>query len=249
MRPPPEIRNEHGESLAYSFVPGQRDRRDIVVIGHGVTSNKDRPWSEALSLALRAQGVASLRIAFSGNGDSEGSFADSNISKAVADLGSVLDALDGWNVSYVGHSMGGATGALRAAQDTRIQTLVSLAAITHCEEFVDRMFGMLEPGELMLGKARCPFSLRLREDLHAIGSTLQHLPAIRVPWLLVHGTADDIVPVGDSRDAHGANRSRSTLIELEGVDHSFTGEGLESLIHVVVPWLLSNVSNGQGQRE
>ncbi|MFT5200485.1 MAG: putative alpha/beta-fold hydrolase, partial [Planctomycetota bacterium] len=55
------IHNAHGERIAFTFVPGQSDRRDIVVIGHGLTSDKERPWSVGLSNALRERGIASLR--------------------------------------------------------------------------------------------------------------------------------------------------------------------------------------------
>ena len=43
-----------------------------------------------------------------------------------------------------------------------------------------------------------------------------------------------------SRDLHAAARGRSELTELEGVDHAFTGDGLKSLVHAVVPWLLTD---------
>ena len=235
---PSAIHNDLGESLAFSFVAGSEGCREIVVMGHGVTSDKDRPWSCALSEALASAGVASLRVAFSGNGASQGSFADSTITKAVGDLGSVLDALEGWNVSYVGHSMGGATGVIRAARDTRIRALVSLAAVTHTGEFVERMFGDLQPGDPMLGKEHCPFSLALREDLIGIGSTVSCGQAITSPWLLVHGSADDIVPAEHSRDSHAASEGGSELVVLEGVDHSFSGAGLDQLVQTVAPWLL-----------
>ena len=39
--------------------------------------------------------VASIRIAFSGNGASEGEFLESNITKEIEDLGSVIDMLEG----------------------------------------------------------------------------------------------------------------------------------------------------------
>ena len=52
-------------------------------------------------------GVNALRFSFAGNGASGGQFTDATISKEVADLGSVLDAYAGWNVCYIGHSMGG----------------------------------------------------------------------------------------------------------------------------------------------
>ena len=102
-----------------------------MVIGHGVTAHKDRPFLVALAEGLSRAGIAALRISFSGNGASEGRFEDSNISKEVEDLGAVLDALPGRALAYAGHSMGGAVGVLRAARDPRIRALVSLAAIVH----------------------------------------------------------------------------------------------------------------------
>ena len=95
-----EIRNEHGERLDYTVHEGKGNR--IVVIGHGVTGNKDRPALVALAEGLAAAGISALRVSFSGNGESEGAFTDSTITKEVADLGKVIDALDGYNVCYVG---------------------------------------------------------------------------------------------------------------------------------------------------
>ena len=219
--------------------PGPGERRALVVIGHGVTSDKDRPWSEALSSALAERGVPSLRIAFSGNGESEGRFEDATITKEAADLGAVLDALEptGPRLHYVGHSMGGAVGLVRAAMDGRLRSLVSLAAVTHTGEFVRRMFGHLQPGEPMLGKPHCPWSPALGSDLEAIHTLAGATPLAPIPWLAVHGTADDVVPVEHSRDLARASQGRCTLIELEGVDHSFTGPGLGALVEAVVPWL------------
>ena len=123
-----ELRNLAGEALDFAFSPGADGRPDLVVLGHGVTANKDRPFLVALSESLSAAGMANLRFSFSGNGGSEGRFEQSTVSKEVADLGAVLDALEdsggGHRIAYVGHSMGGAVGALRAAQDSRIRLLV-----------------------------------------------------------------------------------------------------------------------------
>ena len=232
------IRNREGERIAHTWVPGSPEGRDCVVIGHGVTSDKERPWSERLSERLAESGVASLRIAWSGNGESEGSFADSTITKEVADLGSVLDALGGqWRVSYIGHSMGATVGMLRAATDPRIQRLVSLAGVVHTRSFLESFFGHLEVGQPMLDKPHCPLSAKLVQDLTDIESAVAAAPEISVPWLIVHGTDDNVVPIAHGRDAHAASRGHAKLVELEGVDHSFTADGLAQMADVVVPWL------------
>ena len=43
-----DIANSEGERLDYSFHEGSAGSRDVVVIGHGVTGNKDRPFVIAL---------------------------------------------------------------------------------------------------------------------------------------------------------------------------------------------------------
>ena len=237
------IRNRRGERLAYSFEGGDPDRRELVVLGHGVTSDRDRPWSRALSRALAKAGIASMRIAFAGNGESEGRFEDATITKEVLDLSAVLDALPDRRVAYVGHSMGGAVGLLCAAADDRIHALVSLAAITHTAEFAQRMFGHLQPGELMLDKPHCPLGADFMADLESIGSLVGTAPEVRVPWLLVHGTEDDVVPVQHSRDAHAAAAGRSQLVELPGAGHSFTGESRARMVAVVAPWLIRRMEH------
>ncbi len=87
-------------------------------------------------------------MSFAGNGESEGRFEDVTPTKEAADLGSVLDALEAWgvqHVAYVGHSMGGAVGVLRASVDPRIEALVSLAGMFHVHAFMQRTFGHLVP--------------------------------------------------------------------------------------------------------
>ena len=86
------IRNSSGEVLDYTFHAGTEGPRHIAVLGHGVTGNKDRPFVVALAEGLAAAGIHALRFSFAGNGASEGRFADATISKAVGDLGAVLDA-------------------------------------------------------------------------------------------------------------------------------------------------------------
>ena len=90
-----DIANSEGERLDYSFHEGSAGSRDVVVIGHGVTGNKDRPFVIALAEGLAAAGINALRFSFAGNGDSGGRFVDATISKEVEDLGSVMDALAG----------------------------------------------------------------------------------------------------------------------------------------------------------
>src|SRR5690606_9062424 len=100
----------------------------LVIIGHGVTANLDRPLLKALADGLAAKGWPCLRLSFSGNGNSEGDFRESNITKESEDLADLIESLpDETELAYIGHSMGGAVGIMTAAEDERIKVLVTLA--------------------------------------------------------------------------------------------------------------------------
>ncbi len=233
-----EIRNRHDERLDHTFHPGTRADA-LVILGHGLTGNKDRPLLVALANGLSACGWPCLRISYSGNGASEGNFADSCITKGIADLQAVLDAVpDDVKVAYAGHSMGGAVGVLTAARDMRICTLVSLAGMTHTAAFVAREFGDVAPGQgLMWDEEEHPLSEKFADDLKSIGSTLSAAEAVPQPWLLIHGDADDLVPTQDSRDAFEAAICEKNFLELPGGSHSLDEADYPKIIDAVDGWL------------
>lgn len=240
------VRNAAGERIDHGWhaaagqdgVPPQR----VVVIGHGVTSHWDRPWQTELASALAAAGLPSLLVSFAGNGLSDGRFEDVTPTKEAADLGSVIDALHAWGVqrvAYAGHSMGGAVGVLRASVDARVGALVSLAGMFHVHVFMQRTFGHLVPGEgLMLDKPGCVWNTTLAADAARLGSLHAQAAAVRVPWLLVHGDADELVPLQDSLDARAAAADRPELVVLPGVDHRFT-DAIPAMSSAVVNFLTS----------
>lgn len=235
-----DLHNRHAERLDATFHPGAPGSPNLVVLGHGVTGNKDRPFAQRVAEKSAAAGLAALRFSFSGNGSSAGRFEDSCITKEVEELGAVLDAFPEHRSAYVGHSMGAAVGVLSAAADPRIRLLVSLSGMVHTRAFCERKFGALVPGrDVMWEKPECPLSQTFVQDLHAIGSVEDAAARVRVPWLLVHGTADTVVPLDDSLDALARARPGiAELVQLEGADHVFSGPALEEMSEIVVDWLV-----------
>lgn len=233
-----ELSNSCGESIESAFHPGTRTDC-LVILGHGVTGNMDRPLLIALAEGLSMRGWPCLRISFSGNGNSGGRFEDATITKEVDDLGAVLETVpDDVKVAYAGHSMGGAVGVIRAVRDPRIRVLVSLAGMTHTKDFCQREFGDVRPGAgCMWDEPECPLSEGFVEDLHAIGDTLQAARNITQPWLLIHGTEDDVVPIHDSQDAHDAAVCMKRLIPVQGAGHSFGEETHAAVIDAMDAWL------------
>lgn len=233
-----EIRNAQGERIDFTYHHGRGGAPEIVLLGHGVTGNKDRPFVVALAEGLAKAGVPVIRFSFSGNGASQGKFSESTISKEVEDLGAVMEAVKDREICYIGHSMGGAVGVLRAAKDARIKALVSLAGMVHTKAFAEREFGMVKPGEgFMWDDTNCPLSQTYMDDMARIGSVVEQGTKIGVPWLLVHGTEDDVVPLQDSLDIFEKANEPKQLVKLPGANHVFAGEHTAPMIEAVVKWV------------
>jgi len=239
------IRNAAGERLDYSFASGRGDPRYpdwLVVLGHGVTGNKDRPVIADTAQALNAAGFDTLRFSFAGNGDSEGDFRHATISKEVDDLDAVLEAVTPLytRVCYIGHSMGGAVGVLKAATDPRINALVSLAGMIETKAFAKAEFGQETPDSgCMWDEPSCPLSAVFMEDLcEHVGTVAPQIADVRVRWLLLHGTTDDVVLPQDSKQVQASKGGGVTVRFIEGADHSFNEPSHKAeMTEAVCRWL------------
>ena len=234
---PAVIRNQAGERIDYTYHAGAEVGGPVVVIGHGVTAHKDRPFLVALAEGLAEAGIAALRISFSGNASSEGYFADSNISKEVEVWAPCWTPCQDGRSPTRGTAWAARSACCVRAADPRIRVLVSLAAIAHTQAFAERTFGDLTPGVgLMLGKPGCVLSQAYLDDMRRIGSVVQHAEEIAVPWLFVHGARDTLVPIQDTRDAYARARAPKSLVVLDEADHVFEPGLTPRMVEAAVNW-------------
>ena len=239
------IQNSAGEKLDYTFSCGHEQSRQagwIVVLGHGVTGDKDRPIIADTAKALNAAGFDTLRFSFAGNGASDGDFRDASITKEVADLDAVLDAVcpEYAKICYIGHSMGAAVGVIQAAKDKRINALISLAGMVDTKAFAETEFGEETPDQgLMWEEPSCPLSSTYMTDLcDTIQSVAPLAKSISAPWLLLHGSEDDVVNPRDTRQVQQLKGDTVDVVFIEGADHSFNqADHQEQATSKVAAWL------------
>ncbi len=233
-----QIRNKHGEKIDHAFhdVDGVNDK--LVILAHGVTGDKDREMMVELSNMLANMGWPTMRISFSGCGNSEGKFTDATISKESDDLVAILDQVKGTKkIAYIGYSMGGAVGALTAAKDDRISVMVSLAGMVRTKVFAETEFGDVVPDEgYMWEDEETPLSQKFMDDLRQIDTVIPAVKDIRLPWLLLHGSEDDVVLPDDSVHLFNHLKGKKKHVVIEGTDHSFAGHW-EALAGHIDEWL------------
>jgi dienelactone hydrolase len=219
--------------------------RPAVLILPGFKGFKEWGMFPALADRVARAGFSAVAINVSGAGvDEAGRFAfperfgHNSFSAELEDIRRVLDALTLGQlgmaptsiIGLVGHSRGGGMAILTASRDPRIQALVTWAAISTVDRWPDRTAEWRAEGRIDITNTRTgevlPLYVDVLEDLQANREQLDIEAAagrIGIPWLLLHGSADPAVPLGEARAlvaaASPANPPR--LIILEGAGHTF----------------------------
>ncbi|MEE8720027.1 MAG: alpha/beta fold hydrolase [Coriobacteriales bacterium] len=94
----------------------------LLVMVHGIMTNRRMERFDALSDALLAGGIATLRFDMNGRGQSDGAFERMTIPREMRDLEQIfafareLPGVDSARVALLGHSQGGLTSLLYAAE-------------------------------------------------------------------------------------------------------------------------------------
>ena len=88
-----EITNKEGRILRGYLTLPEQFNGDLVLMYHGFTGNKTEHAGHFrnLSRLLAAEKIASLRMDFSGNGESDGEFSDFTFDTLIAEANLMLD--------------------------------------------------------------------------------------------------------------------------------------------------------------
>jgi uncharacterized protein len=218
-----------------------------VVVCHGFKGFREWGFFPFLARALAGRGHAVVTFDFSRNGVGPDGvdfsaldlFAENTHSRNVAEIRAVLAAVtdshlldeapDG--IGLLGHSRGGGEAVLAASEAGEVDALVTWAAISNVDRWSEEQKEAWQRGETVtIPNARTGQEMpmgpgywadveRHREELDVIAAA----SALTIPWLVVHGTADESVDPGDARALfeaghHDANRE---LLLIEGAGHTF----------------------------
>jgi putative redox protein len=220
--------NQRGEQLAARLDRPTEERPDAYALfAHCFTCSKDLKAVGAISRALNRQNIAVLRFDFTGLGESEGDFSDTNFSSNVGDLVAAADFLEEHYEApriLVGHSLGGAA-VLQAAHRIPSAEAVSTIAAPYDPEHVTRLMDdaledIKSSGEAHVTLAGRSFTIRKQflEDLAAtkMEETIRTLDRA---LLIFHSPVDRTVGVENAARIFEAARHPKSFVSLDDADH------------------------------
>ena len=125
------FQNQSGESLAGLLETPDDETKAYALFAHCFTCSKDIAAASRITRALANKGIAVLRFDFTGLGNSDGDFANTNFSSNINDLIQAAGHLkDNYAapVMIIGHSLGGAAVLAAAQSIPSIQAIVTIGA-------------------------------------------------------------------------------------------------------------------------
>ena len=263
-----------GEIFVDVRAAGRDASRPAAVLVHGFKGFKDWAFFPPLAERLARAGFTAVSFNMSGSGvDAAGQgtlperFSCNTYGAELADLATVVDALAEGRlgavppagIGMVGHSRGGGIAVLHTARDRRVRGLVTWAAIADVMRWDPReREGWRARGHLDIVNSRTgqviPLSTALLDEIESRPAALdveRAAAGIEVPWLIIHGTADDSVPIEDAeRLERASGRASTRRLTIAGGNHGF-GAGhpwgppadapVHRVIDATVEWLASSV--------
>ncbi len=220
----------NGQELDVAFHEPAHVRAWVVTL-HGLESNKDGRKYFALSERLDQHGIGVVRFDFRGCGQSDGLFEDTNVGTRVADARTVLEAVrkrqGGDRLGLFGSSMGGFVSFF-VAGDAEVRATVALAAPGNLDDLMEAHADTVDGLKAFLEEYRQGQYRKLPDNLPNV--------------LLLHGAADDVVPVAHVEQVwpHLDEGRRQRIFP--GCDHRFSAlEDLDEAIRESEEWFVRHL--------
>lgn len=220
--------NKDKEQLAGRLeLPLDQKPHNFVIFAHCFTCTKNLTAVKNVGRALTNAGFGVLRFDFTGLGESEGDFENTNFSGNVDDL---IEAANFLEENYqaptliIGHSLGGAAAIFAAS---KLESIKAVAVINSPSD-PSHVMHLLKDSEQEItknGKARVnlggvDFTIKKQflDDLE--NNTLKDVVSdLRKALLILHSPQDNTVGIKNAEKIYIAAHHPKSFVSLDGVDH------------------------------
>jgi putative redox protein len=242
-----EFENSNGEKLAGLLeLPGRGDEiSSFALFAHCFTCGKDIAAASRISRALAAKGIAVLRFDFTGLGNSDGDFANTNFSSNIEDLVQAAKALEAQYQApqiLIGHSLGGAAVLGAAAMLDSIKAVVTIGAPATAQHvahlFKQDAAQIQAQGEAIVTLGTREFSIRKQflDDIDQYSST-EKIRQLDAALMVMHSPLDTIVSIDEAASIYQSARHPKSFISLDKADHLLSrSDDAEYVAVMIASW-------------
>jgi len=222
------FQNQDGENLSARLeLPANQLPHTYALFAHCFTCSKNLSAVRHICRALNMEGIAVLRFDFTGLGESEGDFADTNFSSNIGDIILAADYLKTNHAApsiLIGHSLGGAAVLAAARQLDSVKAVATIGSPFE-PAHVSHIFGaniqkIESEGHAQVNIGGRPFQIKkqflddIKEEKQA--ENIRHL---RKVLLISHSPQDRTVEVENAAKIYKTAMHPKSFVSLDGADH------------------------------
>ena len=225
MREKVEFPSE-GHKLAGLLETPDQPVRAYVLFAHCFTCGKDIAAASRISRFLVQHGFAVFRFDFTGLGNSDGDFANTNFSSNTQDLLSAAHFLEQHYQApqlLIGHSLGGAAVLAMAEKLTQVKAVVTIGAPFEASHVIHNFNAQLSTIEasgqakVSLGVREFTIKKQFIDDLQS--QTTEHIQSLNKALLVMHSPVDLTVDISDAEKIYKAAKHPKSFVSLDSSDH------------------------------
>jgi putative redox protein len=208
-------------------LPDEGEPTAFALFAHCFTCTKNLKAINNIDRALTDRQIAVLRFDFTGLGESEGDFAETDFSSNVKDL---LAAADFLAAHYepvkilIGHSLGGAA-VIQAANQVPscvgVATIAAPADLDHLKHILlSKNQEIREKGEakVVIGGRQFTIKEQFLDDLERTNMR-QAITQLERPLMIFHSPSDNVVDIKNAYEIFQAAQQPKNYISLDQADH------------------------------
>ncbi|MDX1672688.1 MAG: alpha/beta fold hydrolase [Balneolaceae bacterium] len=243
-----QFQGAFGDTLSARIdLPDEKDPIAYTLFAHCFTCSKNLKAVGNIARALTDEGIGVFRFDFTGLGESEGDFADTNFSSNVDDLVAASEYMDQKYKApdiLLGHSLGGAA-VLQAAHQIPSSRAVATIGAPCNPEHVKQNFGakldeIEETGEAEVTLAGRSFTIRKQflDDLEE-NRMDNFINQLKRALIIFHSPIDNTVGIENAAHIFKLAKHPKSFISLDDADHLISdSEDSEYVGKMLATWSL-----------
>lgn len=227
-----QFRGAMGDRLSARLDKAVGEPKAYALFAHCFTCSKNLKAVGHITKSLASHGVSTLRFDFTGLGNSEGEFSNTNFSSNIEDLIAAATYMDENLQSpsiLVGHSLGGAAVIQAAHQIDSVKAVATIGApadpVHVKENFSIKLNEIEKTGEATVELAGRPFKIKKQflDDLEATKMD-ERVRELNRALLIMHAPLDKTVGIKNAAHLYKLAKHPKSFISLHEADHLLTNK-------------------------
>lgn len=223
-----KFENNEGVKLSANLeLPPDNNPKAYCIFAHCFTCGKSLKSVKSISSSLTSRGFAVLNFDFTGLGNSEGEFSESNFSSNIDDL---IAANNFLSENYepaqilIGHSLGGTAVLSAAGKMDQVKAVVTIGAPFDPSHVQNLLVGDVEEikskgeAEVNLGGRNFKIKKQFLDDLEK-SANRSDIKNLKKALLVMHSPQDKTVDIENAKLIYGEAMHPKSFISLYKADH------------------------------